>query len=75
MVFDSETKATIWEYTGTPKYTFNCPLFSGAQRLWSGNTLYSEGQWSRLSEVTKKCDIVWEYIPPLSVADTSKPQK
>ena len=62
--FDPKTKEILWEYSGTPKYTFNSPFISGAQRLWSGNTLICEGQWGRFFEVTPVGDIVWEYISP-----------
>ena len=67
--FDPKTKETIWEYSGKPKYTFNNPFISGAQRLWSGNTLICEGQWGRFFEVTPVCDIVWEYISPFFISD------
>ncbi|HCK12430.1 MAG TPA: thioredoxin, partial [Candidatus Latescibacteria bacterium] len=35
-----------------------------AQRLPNGNTLITEGGDGRFLEVTKDCDIVWEYISP-----------
>ena len=67
---DPATKEIVWEYMGSPKYTFSSPFISGAQRLWSGNTLICEGQWGRLFEVTPAGDIVWEYISPHFVPDT-----
>lgn len=67
--FDPKTKETLWEYSGTPKYTFNSPFISGAQRLWSGNTLICEGQWGRFLEVTPLGEIVWEYISPFFVSN------
>lgn len=62
--FDPNTKETVWEYTGNPRYTFHSPFISGAQRLSSGNTLICEGMWGRIFEVTPQKNIVWEYISP-----------
>ena len=36
-------------YRGRPSYTFFSPHISGAQRLWSENTLICEGQWGAFS--------------------------
>ena len=68
--FDPQTKATVWEYQGTPKYTFASPFISGAQRLKNGNTLICEGQWGRIFEVTPNKEVVWEYISPFFVPST-----
>ena len=65
--FDRETKETIWEYQGTPKYTFSSSFISGAQRLKNGNTLICEGLWGRIFEVTPQKEVVWEYISPFFV--------
>jgi len=62
--FDPKTKETIWEFVGSPRYTFHSPFISGAQRLKSGNTLICEGMWGRMFEVTPDKEIVWEYISP-----------
>ena len=67
--FEPSTKETVWEYEGSPKYTFGSPFVSGAQRLDNGNTLICEGLWGRLFEVTKEKEIVWEYISPYFVPD------
>ena len=61
---DPETKETVWTYQGKPVQTFFSPHISGAQRLWSGNTLICEGAWGRIFEVTPPGEIVWEYINP-----------
>ena len=37
---------------------------SGAQRLWSGNTLICEGNRGCLFEVAPDGEIVWEYVNP-----------
>lgn len=68
--FDPGTKEAVWEYEGTPKYTFSSPFISGAQRLNNGNTLICEGQWGRIFEVTPLKEIVWEYISPFFVPNT-----
>lgn len=61
---DPATKETVWEYVGSPPYTFFSPFISGAQRLANGNTLICEGQWGRVFEVTTGGDVVWEYVCP-----------
>ncbi len=69
--FDPVTKEPVWEYQGTPKYTFASPFISGAQRLKNGNTLICEGQWGRVFEVTPQKEVVWEYISPFFVPNIS----
>ncbi len=59
---DPETGEEEWVYQGDPPWTFYSPHISGAQRLWSGNTLICEGLWERIFEVTPEGDVVWEYI-------------
>jgi len=66
---EPHTRQTVWEYRGKPSYTFFSPHISGAQRLASGNTLICEGQWGRLFEVTRRGDIVWEYVSPFMGPD------
>lgn len=66
------TLQVVWQYT--PKEAglmvpFNSnhlysPLISGAQRLPNGNTLITVGMDGRLLEVTRSCELVWEYISP-----------
>ena len=62
--FEPLTGNLIWEYQGSPPFTFFSPHISGMQRLSSGNTLICEGQWGRVFEVTKDSEIDWEYISP-----------
>ena len=61
---DPKTGNTVWQYQGSPPWTFFSPHISGAQRLESGNTLICEGQWGRIFEVTPQGEIVWEYVNP-----------
>ena len=69
---DPETRETIWEYAGAPRYTFYSSFISGAQRLENGNTLICEGMWGRLFEVTRHSEIVWEYISPYFSSSASE---
>lgn len=68
--FNPKTKDPVWEYQGTPKYTFSSSFISGAQRLKNGNTLICEGIWGRIFEVTPQKEVVWEYISPFFVPNT-----
>lgn len=61
---DPASGKEAWAYQGTPAYTFFSPNISGAQRLWTGNTLICEGLSGRIFEVTSAGDIVWEFISP-----------
>lgn len=70
--FNPATKEIIWEYSGSPRYTFYSPMISGAQRLKSGNTLICEGIWGRFFEVTQDKKLVWEYISPYFTSQSSK---
>ena len=62
--FNPKTRKTEWIYEGAPQPSFYSPNISGAQRLWSGNTLICEGMTGRIFEVTPSSEIVWEYISP-----------
>lgn len=62
----------VWEYTnkqdtGEGRQFFSWYI-SSAQRLPNGNTLITEGANGRLFEVTRKGDLVWEYIWPKSMS-------
>lgn len=62
--FDPETGKDVWIYKADPLNHFYSHHISGAQRLWSGNTLICEGAFGRLFEVTPEGEIVWEFINP-----------
>ena len=70
--FDPVTLKVVWQYSYVeagylPKMNnsdFYSPLISSAQRLPNGNTLITEGSLGRIFEVTKRYEIVWEYISP-----------
>ena len=61
---DPESKQAVWQYAGSPRFSFFSWFISSAQRLASGNTSILEGIKGRLIEVTPDGKIVWEYISP-----------
>ncbi len=80
--FDPITFKTVWEYTCPEKRTlrnramerkFYSRLISGAQRLPNGNTLITEGAYGRVFEVSRRGEIVWEYIHKEEYADGQGP--
>ena len=70
------TLKVVWSYTASDNVTgmmpiivnttFYSQLISSAQRLPNGNTLITEGCFSRIFEVTKDKEIVWEYRAPFT---------
>ena len=61
---DPQSRETVWEYKGSPIFTFFSPLVSGAELQPNGNMLICEGNHGRLFEVSRDGDIVWEYVSP-----------
>ena len=59
-----------WTYEGSPPVSFYSSYISGADRLPNGNTLICEGAHGRLFEVTRRGEIVWEYINPFFAPDS-----
>ena len=49
-------------------------IMSNAQRLPNGNTLITEGNHARISEVTKDGSVVWHYISPLARSIETLPE-
>ena len=62
--FNPDNGEVIWEFKAKPMTSFFSANISGAQRLWSGNTLICEGNRGCLFEVTPDGEIVWEYVNP-----------
>jgi len=60
----ADNNKNVWQYRGSPPFTFFSWFISNAQRLSSGNTLILEGLWGRIFEVTPDGGIVWEYVSP-----------
>ena len=61
---DPSTDEISWEYHGDPLMSFFTHFTGGAERLFNGNTLITEGATGRLFEVTPAGEVVWEYINP-----------
>ena len=71
---DPVKKEIVWEYSHRTMIKgqwwhhghqfFFSPFISLAQRLPNGNTFITEGASNRLFEVTRKGEIVWEYVLP-----------
>ena len=62
--FNPDSRETVWEFKANPLTSFFSANISGAQRLWSGNSLICEGNKGCLFEVTPKGETVWEYVNP-----------
>lgn len=73
---DPVTLKVVWSYTASDNVTgmmpiivnttFYSQLISAAQRLPNGNTMITEGCFSRMFEVTPDKEIVWEYRAPFA---------
>lgn len=61
---DPLTKKIIWQYPSPPSKDFFSDTQGSCQRLPNGNTLITESLKSRVIEVTKKGEIVWEFYHP-----------
>ncbi len=61
---DDGSEAIVWEYRAQDPGDFFSPYISGGQRLPNGNTLICEGGSEHLFEVTRKGEIVWDFINP-----------
>jgi hypothetical protein len=62
---DMKSGEIIWQYMGEPVFSFMSLHIAGAERLVNGNTLICEGESGRVFEVTRDCQICWEWINPL----------
>jgi len=61
---DMKTGKIIWQYLGNPVFSFLSLHIAGAERLMNGNTLICEGESGRVFEVTRNCEICWEWVSP-----------
>lgn len=57
----------VWEYVGSPPQQFYSSHISGAERLPGDNVLVCEGGSGRLFEITRRGQVVWEFINPFTV--------
>ena len=61
------TGEVVWQYRAPDPTDFWTPVGSGAQRLWTGNTLICAMNWAepgRVFEVTPDGEIVWVWWNP-----------
>ncbi|MBA7496643.1 hypothetical protein ES702_07252 [subsurface metagenome] len=61
---DPNTDEIVWEYKADPPCDFYSACCSGCERLPNGNTVICDSEIGRIFEVTKKGELVWEYISP-----------
>lgn len=66
---DMKTRQPVWQYAGSPSFSFFSWFISNAQRLDSGNTSILEGVKGKIFEVTPEGETVWEYISPHFVTE------
>ena len=62
---DPKTQEIVWTYAGTPEEPFESEVRSSQARLANGNTLITESDGGRLFEVTRRGEIVWNYLNPI----------
>ena len=68
-----QSSSIVWEYTGSPPQQFYSSHISGADRLPGDNVLICEGSAGRIFEVTRRGQIVWEFINPFTVMQRGQP--
>jgi hypothetical protein len=61
-----EPEGATWTYAAPNRRSFFADFLSSAERLPNGNTLICSGPTGRISEVTPRGDVVWEYHNPFS---------
>ena len=62
---DPKTHKIVWTYAGTPEEPFESEVRSSQVRLPNGNTLITESDGGRLFEVTRRGEIVWNFVNPV----------
>lgn len=63
--FDPATMEIVWQYAGTAENPLNSEIRADQQRLPNGNTLITESNGGRIVEVTRRGEVVWEFINPV----------
>lgn len=61
---DMKTDQIIWQYVPSPVFSMLSLHIAGAERLANDNTLICEGESGRVFEVTRDCEICWEWNSP-----------
>jgi hypothetical protein len=64
-----QTKQVEWEYKGTEQQPLYSIIRAGQQELENGNVLIYESNASRLLEVNRNKELVWEYYSPIREQD------
>jgi hypothetical protein len=59
-----ENNEIVWQYIPSPVFSMLSAHIAGAERLPNGNTLICEGESGRVFEVTRDCEICWEWNSP-----------
>lgn len=67
--FDPRTQKVIWEYRGTAEQPLYSSIRAGQQLLANGNVFIFESNGSRLLEVNRAGELVWEYYHPVRAHD------
>src|SRR5690606_8445260 len=63
--FDPLTQAIDWAYSGSDDEPFVSDVRAASQLLPNGNVLIAESDRGRIFEVTRRGEIVWEFINPV----------
>jgi hypothetical protein len=63
--FNPITRQAPWMYIGDGAKRLRSDIRAGQQALPGGNVLITESDQGRILEVTRKGEIVWEYINPV----------
>jgi hypothetical protein len=64
-----QTQETVWEYKGNEEKPLYSVIRAGQQQLENGNVLIYESNASRLLEVNRDKELVWEYYSPIREQD------
>ena len=67
--FDPRSRKIIWEYRGTDELPLYSSIRAGQQALGNGNVFIYESNGSRLLEVNRTGELVWEYYHPVRAHD------
>ncbi len=59
-----ENNEIVWQYIPSPVFSMLSAHIAGAEWLGNGSTLICEGESGRVFEVTRDCEICWEWVSP-----------
>jgi hypothetical protein len=66
MELNPRDNTVAWQFVANPEAQFFSAHISGAQRLAGDNVLVAEGAAGRVFEVTRRGEVVWEWITPFT---------